>query len=302
MIITLLALAILEISLSFDNAVVNAKVLGKMPRLLQTLFLTLGWLIAVVAVRLYLPIYIVAWGTGLSASAVTDLALHDPNQYAGKLLAAHSTITAFGATFLFLVFSAFLFEDGKEKHWFPGLEPFCNLLSLFFGELLCLLAVSYFLLMFGVVSNAPLFPIVLAFGVFILLRLCGELMESNANRIHSAVLAFLYLEILDASFSLDGVVAAFSLSDNIYLIAAGLGLGAWAIRYLTVRLVRSNTLQELPYLEHGAHWAIGWLSTTMLLSNYIVVDNWIVALGTVAIIAVSVHSSLKERGVSMFNP
>ena len=85
----------------------------------------------------------------------------------------------------------------------------------------------------------------------------------------AAFFLFLYLELIDASFSFDGVVGAFAISQQIFVIAAGLGIGACYIRSLTVFLVRKGTLQEYIYLEHGAHWAIGALA--VLLADTILV-------------------------------
>ena len=82
----------------------------------------------------------------------------------------------------------------------------------------------------------------------------------------AGVFAFLYLEVLDASFSFDGVIGAFAISNDVLVIALGLGIGAFWIRSLTIYLVRAGTLSEYVYLEHGAHWAIGVLAVIMLAS------------------------------------
>jgi hypothetical protein len=82
----------------------------------------------------------------------------------------------------------------------------------------------------------------------------------------AAASLFCYLEVLDASFSLDGVIGAFAISQNIFVIAAGLGVGAMYIRSLTVFLVRRQTLGRYVFLEHGAMWAIGALSVILLVS------------------------------------
>ena len=82
----------------------------------------------------------------------------------------------------------------------------------------------------------------------------------------AAFFLFLYLEVLDASFSFDGVIGAFAITSNILIIAAGLGIGAMYVRSLTVYLVRKGTLSEYVYLEHGAHWAIGSLAVVLLLT------------------------------------
>jgi hypothetical protein len=107
---------------------------------------------------------------------------------------------------------------------------------------------------------------------------------------------FLYLEVLDASFSFDGVIGAFAISTDPIVIALGLGIGAMYIRSLTVFLVRKGTLHEYVYLEHGAHWAIGALAVCMLISIAQHVPEWITGgLGAGLIIAAFVSSVVRNR-------
>ena len=81
------------------------------------------------------------------------------------------------------------------------------------------------------------------------------------------LVAFLYLELIDASFSLDGVLGAFALSQDILIITIGLSIGAMFVRSLTIMLVEKKTLDQYIYLEHGAHWAIGALAIIMFIST-----------------------------------
>src|SRR3546814_895314 len=80
--------------------------------------------------------------------------------------------------------------------------------------------------------------------------------------------AFLYLEVLDASFSFDGVIGAFALSNNLFIIAIGLGIGAMFVRSMTIFLVRQGTLSEYRYLEHGAFYAIIALAAIMYINPF----------------------------------
>ncbi|HEY5667547.1 MAG TPA: DUF475 domain-containing protein, partial [Candidatus Saccharimonadales bacterium] len=109
---------------------------------------------------------------------------------------------------------------------------------------------------------------------------------------YAAFAAFLYLEILDASFSLDGVIGAFALTSSVVLIMAGLGAGAVWVRAMTIHLVRVNALAKYVFLEHGAHWAIGFLGGVMLLKLYHVeLPEWLVgSLGLVFIGAAIIGS------------
>lgn len=105
--------------------------------------------------------------------------------------------------------------------------------------------------------------------VYLVMDAIGNLFETDnlATKAGAAGLAsFLYLEILDASFSLDGVIGAFALTKDIVLIAAGLTIGAIFVRSLTVMMVKKGTLEAYRFLEHGAHYGIGALAVIMLLS------------------------------------
>ena len=86
--------------------------------------------------------------------------------------------------------------------------------------------------------------------------------------------AFLYLEVLDASFSFDGVIGAFALTNNILLIAIGLGVGAMYVRSMTIMLVERGTLAQFRYLEHGAFYSIFALSIVMFLQSLMLAAVW----------------------------
>jgi hypothetical protein len=112
---------------------------------------------------------------------------------------------------------------------------------------------------------------------------------------HPGFFLFLYLEVLDASFSFDGVVGAFAISQQIFVIAAGLGIGACYIRALTVFLVRKGTLQEYIYLEHGAHWAIGAIAVLLAISIKVDIPEVVTGLIGVGFIGAAYASSLVAR-------
>ena len=108
-----LILGVLEVSLSFDNAVVNASILKRMDERWQQYFLTWGILIAVFGMRLLFPILIVAVATGIGLLGVANMALHDPATYAAHLNESHVQIAAFGGMFLLMVFFSFIFDESK---------------------------------------------------------------------------------------------------------------------------------------------------------------------------------------------
>ncbi len=295
LIVTLLA--ILEISISFDNAVVNAAVLKTMTAKWQQIFLTWGILIAVFGMRLVFPIVIVAVAAGLSIPDVLDLAFNHQEAYALKLEESYPVIAAFGGVFLLMVFLNFFFDEDKDHHWLIIEKPLARVghIEGITAALACvaLLLVSQFVAAERhetevlVAGLAGLVCYLLSNGAAGALEETMEdeiemehEIEERARREHpedpnhaaAAALAavakggfasFLYLELLDASFSFDGVIGAFAISKDIIVIAIGLGLGALYIRTLTVYLVRQGTLSEYRYLEHGAHWAIGILAVLL---------------------------------------
>jgi hypothetical protein len=106
---------------------------------------------------------------------------------------------------------------------------------------------------------------------------------------------FMYLQILDASFSLDGVVGAFAITNEVLLIAIGLGIGALWVRTLTVYMVRRGTLGEYIYLEHGAYYTIAVLAISMFVSLFFDVPDVVTGLASVAIIGLAIAGSIKAR-------
>lgn len=319
-------LAVLEISLSFDNAVVNATILRRMSRTWQTLFLTLGIIIAVFGMRLLFPIVIVALTAHLGPSEVFRLALNDPSQYAARLGDAHPAIAAYGGIFLFMIFLDFLLDTDKDVHWIKPVERRLSLLGEV-GALSVVLSLVALLVVAETLAPAQKVAQVLTAGVaglatYLAVSGLGEFFESRGvgeeddetegadaadqgaargqagERLavgRAAFFLFLYLELIDASFSFDGVVGAFAISQDIFVIAAGLGIGAMYIRSLTVYLVRRGTLQEYIYLEHGAHWAIGALAVLLAVTIRYEVPEVVTGLIGVGFIALALLSSIRHR-------
>lgn len=288
-----LMLAILEISLSFDNAVVNASVLKGWNAFWKKIFLTVGILIAVFGMRLVFPIVIVAVTADLGLMEVVRLALNQPDVYADKLNAHHAEISAFGGMFLLLVFLKFMFGD-KEHLWFAWLERkflrFSSVDAISTFVALCVLMLSLTLVddsKQSVVLSAGVWGVLIYLAVSVL----SALLEGGGDHVNPAshdtddmdtkshgtgglspailkggMVGFIYLEILDASFSFDGVIGAFAITNDVIIIMLGLAIGAMFVRSMTIYLVDKGTLSEYVYLEHGAHYAIGALAVIMLLS------------------------------------
>ncbi|GLZ29155.1 hypothetical protein Lesp02_13450 [Lentzea sp. NBRC 105346] len=277
-------LGVLEFTLSFDNAVVNATVLRTMNAFWQKLFLTLGVVVAVVGMRLAFPLLVVGITAGLSPASAISLAMqrgdpHTEGSYGYLLHEAHPAIAAFGGVFLLMLFCDFVFER-REITWMGWLErPLARI-----GQLdqlsiaVTLIVVSVAAVEFASESKSTTVLIsgVLGLVTYVLVNALAARFdpERHSGRGTSAavmkvgkaaLMSFLYLEVLDASFSFDGVVGAFAITSDPIIIAIGLGLiGATFVRSLTVFLVRQRTLEEYIYLEHGAHWAIGALAVLLL--------------------------------------
>lgn len=263
-------LAILEVSLSFDNAVVNAVVLKKMTPVWRHRFITWGIAIAVFGMRIVFPLVIVAIITRVDPLSALVMAATDPDHYARVLTSAHISVSAFGGAFLAMVGFKHFCNHQKDVHWIPVIErPLTRLGRIKAVELgvvlLLLYLVSVWLLRheqfeFLIAGLLGLLTYVAVDGVSALLNvnsaLTGEVVQSGAA-------SFLYLEMLDASFSFDGVIGAFALSNNLFIIAIGLGIGAMFVRSLTIMLVEHETLASYRYLEHGAFYAIVALALMM---------------------------------------
>jgi hypothetical protein len=275
---TVLVLTLLETTLSADNAVVNSKVLITMSPFWQRLFMTVGIFIAVFVVRFALPIFIVMGTASLAFGDVLDLALHHPKEYEHELEKSAPIINAFGGSFLLMIALSYFIDYQKKVHWLGFLERYLGKLGKFDNLTVFIMLLASILVYFTVdpeYHTAVLIASICAMALHIGLQLLGAVMgghEKHASVKHkvglAAFAAFMYLEVLDASFSLDGVIGAFALTNSVILIMAGLGAGAVWVRAMTIHLVRSDALAKYKFLEHGAHWAIGFLGTVMFLHLY----------------------------------
>jgi hypothetical protein len=325
-------LSILEISLSFDNAVVNAGVLKKLNAFWQRIFLTIGILIAVFGMRLVFPVVIVAISAKIGPIEAVDLALADPNRYQQLVTDAHPAIAAFGGMFLLMIFLDFIFEE-REYKWLAWLErPLAKLgkvdmLSVCIALIVLLVSAMTFATEAHQHGGAHVdkSATVLLSGVgglityLIVAGLSAHFenkLEEEEEREHeleeeakkagreptmvglagkAAFFMFLYLEVLDASFSFDGVIGAFAITNDIFWMALGLGIGAMYVRSLTVYLVRQGTLDDYVYLEHGAHYAIGALAAILLVTIEHQISEVITGLVGVLLIAASFWSSVRRN-------
>ena len=305
-----LVLAILEISLSFDNAVVNAMKLEKMSPKWRHRFITWGILIAVFGMRFLFPLLVVAIFAKLNILTVLNMALNDVHEYAHYLELTHAPIVAFGGAFLLMLFMDYFTEKNKEVHWIKPIEDKLQKLSKIRGICTLITLVVLGLLMIKLPENIR--QSVFTSGIsgiitYLIIDGVAEWLEKRqeeraklcADTIKcSGLVGFLYLELIDASFSLDGVLGAFALSQDILIITIGLFIGAMFVRSLTIMLVEKKTLDQFLYLEHGAHWAIGTLAILMFVSTFHEVPEVITGLlGLLFIISSLVSSIMHNKKV-----
>ncbi|MFJ4736090.1 DUF475 domain-containing protein [Streptomyces sp. NPDC088770] len=325
-------LSILEISLSFDNAVVNAGILKKMNAFWQKIFLTVGVLVAVFGMRLVFPVVIVAISAKMGPVEAVDLALNNKDHYQQLVTDAHPAIAAFGGMFLLMIFLDFIFED-RDIKWLPWIERPLAKLGRIDMLSVCIALAVLLITAFTFATHAHQHAgahvdkaqTVLISGIagLITYMVVGGLsgyfedkLEEDEEREHeeeeeaarsgkkrsaialagkAAFFMFLYLEVLDASFSFDGVIGAFAITNDIVLMALGLGIGAMYVRSLTVYLVRQGTLDDYVYLEHGAHYAIGALAVILMVTIQYQINEVITGLVGVVLIACSFWSSVRRN-------
>lgn len=261
--ILVVALSALEISLSFDNAVVNARVLSRMSEHWQRRFLTWGMPVAVFGIRFVLPVFIVSAAAFISPWAVTVLAFADPAEYARLLFAADPVIHAFGGSFLLLVALKYFFNEEKSVHWLHAVERHLARWGAVQSVELFIAAAA--VVAVSAASHQPMAALaagLVGMLLFIAIEsISGSLIRGvGRGAAMGGAGLFVYLNVLDAAFSLDGVVGAFALTTQILVILVGLGIGAYFVRTFTVFLTRRGTIQTFIYLEHGAHWAIFFLA------------------------------------------
>jgi uncharacterized protein len=297
-------LSILEVSLSFDNAVVNATVLKDMDEIWRKRFLTWGMLIAVFGMRVFFPLVIVAVAASIGPIAALKLAATNPGEYERIITSAHVGISGFGGAFLAMVGLKFFFDADKEVDWIGGIERQLKRLS-------DVEAVEIGLVLLALYGVSTLLPpdeamTLIISGIFGILTFIGvealgsiltvpEAADPTMAVAKSGLASFLYLQVLDSSFSFDGVIGAFAISNNMFVIALGLAIGAMFVRSMTIMLVDKGTLAEYRYLEHGAFWAILALAAIMLLSARYEIPETITGLIGATLIGLSLWWSVRHN-------
>lgn len=301
----IMVLSVLEVSLSFDNAVVNASILKEMDEIWQHRFLLWGIAFAVFGMRIVFPVAIVAIAADLGPMDSVRLSLTSPAEYERIVSSANVGIAGFGGGFLVMVGLKFFFDADKEIHWIGIIERKLAAVSAVRAVEIGILLLA----LWGISnlldpSDALTFLIAGILGIvtFISVEAVNTALEVHDQRrrligaaVRSGLGGFLYLNVLDASFSFDGVIGAFALSNNMVVIALGLSIGAIFVRSMTIHLVRQGTLAQYAYLEHGAFWAIIVLGVIMLFGSVVHVPEVLTGLVGAILIGLSLWWSIRRR-------
>lgn len=301
-----LFLSILEVTLSFDNAVVNAMKLEKMTEKWQHRFVTWGILIAVFGMRFLFPVLVVSIFAGLSVAEVTNLAMNDVDKYAHYLHLCHAPLVTFGGAFLFMLFLSYFCHEEKDVHWIKPIEVPMQKLHMMKSTEVVVTGLLVFCVHYIVPQNQQLSVMIAGFsGILLYLIIDGvsrtleNIAEAKAAETGQVaklgLIGFIYLELIDASFSLDGVLGAFAISKDIIIITIGLAIGAMFVRSLTLYMVEMKTLKQYLYLEHGAHWAIGFLALIMFFSTTHEVPEVVTGLTGLIIVGWAFIDSIKHN-------
>lgn len=295
-------LGILETCISFDNAIVNVNVLKEMDSIRQKRFLTRWMIIAVFGMRVLFPIILVAIFAKINPLEALNLAIYNPVQYGHILQDSHLVIAWFGWAFLMMVGLKFFFNKEKNIHRVQKLEKGMTKLGQMEAIEAAVVLLILELVSYGIDPvHAHEFFVAGVRGVvlYILINGIEALFGHGTHGVNmvakTGLASFLYLEILDASFSLDGVIGAFALSNNLLVIACGLGIGAYFVRSFTVYMMKQWTLESYRYLEHGAFYAIIALACTMLFGSFVHLPEVVIWLIGAVCIWLSLYSSWKEN-------
>jgi hypothetical protein len=293
-------LAVLEVSLSFDNAAVNASILKDMDPVWQQRFLTWGIAIAVFGMRIVFPLVIVMVAAGLGPIEAMKLALNEPARYQAIVSDAHIGLMGFGGAFLGMVGLKYFFDSDKEVNWIDVIErPIAKVANIEAIAIGVVLAGTWAVSSVLAPADAHTFLIAAIAGLltYLAVEIVNHLLEpptpSTGDVAKAGFGAFLYLEVLDASFSFDGVIGAFALTNNLIVIAIGLGIGAMFVRSMTIFLVHKGTMSEYRYLEHGAFYAILALAVIMYLNTFAHISEVITGLIGAVLIGLAFWSSVR---------
>ncbi|MFZ2310543.1 MAG: DUF475 domain-containing protein [Patescibacteria group bacterium] len=285
-IVIVIGLCVFEIISSVDNAIVNAHVLKTMPEKYRKIFLFWGLLFAVFLVRGLLP-FIIVWlaNPSFGIMEVWSAAFSNSPAILESLDKSKPLLLLGGGIYLFLVFLAWMFLEEKKYAFLA--EGFLHRQGAWFYAIASIIttATVYFALKIN-----PALALAATIGVSAFFITDG--FKKNAEEQEKTLLTstsmsawskIMYLEVLDASFSLDGVIGAFAFTMSVPLIILGNGLGAFIVREMTIKGI--NFISKFAYLKNGAMYSIGILGGIMVLEAYgHEFPFWLAPLSTVSLL------------------
>ena len=297
--VVVLGLCVFEIVSSVDNAIINAHVLKTLPEKFRKFFLTWGLLLAVFAVRGVLP-FLIVWlaNPAFSFPQVINFVFHptaDINTYVEK---SQALLLLAGGVYLFFVFLGWLFLEEKKYAFLA--EEFVHKQSVWFY------ATASFFITIVVYYSIKVNPIlalsaVIGSTAFFITDGFKKNAEDKEKQLISGNMSawskILYLEVLDATFSIDGVIGAFAFTISVPLIFLGNGLGAYITREFTIK--GTNAITKFAYLKNGAMYSIGVLGGMMVLEAFgHDFPFWLAPLNMVALITIFWVLSMRELNLA----
>src|SRR3989344_3608793 len=296
-VLIILGLSLFEIIISIDNAIINAEVLSTMSKRARKWFLIWGMLVAVFLVRGALQ-WLIIWANNPSLGPVGAFTASFSNDPQVKEVIEESAPVLLIAGGMFLVFLFFHWLFLEPKHYGLIGEKFIHRQGVWFfavvSVLLCvivLLAININpLLAFGAAVGSSAFFIVHGFRQQAEQQEIKMLQKSNKM---TDVSKIMYLEVIDATFSIDGILGAFAFTFSIPLILIGNGIGALVVRQLTVSNIEN--VKKYKYLKNGAMYSIFALGIVMLADSFgMHIPQWVSPVVTFAIIGFFFWKSYKE--------
>jgi len=292
-ILIIVGLILFEVIISIDNAVINAEVLSTMSAKARRWFLIYGLFIAVFAVRGLLP-WLIVWATNPSLGPINALtATFSDNPEIKEIIERSSPFLLIGGgVFLIFLFFHWLFIETKnyglrgERFFHKHSVWFFAIVSIFLLVIVWYALEQHPFMAFGAVVGSTAFFIVHGFKQNAEMRekeLIGGSSMSDWSKI-------LYLEVIDATFSIDGVIGAFAFTMSVPLIIIGNGVGAFVVRELTIRNI--ETVKRLIYLKNGAMYSIFFLGVIMVLDSFGAhIPNWVSPVTTISIVGYFFYKS-----------
>jgi len=285
-IFTIIGLSLFETVSSVDNAIINAEVLSTMSKRARRWFLTWGIFIAVFIVRGLLPFVIVwSFNSSLSIGQVLSAAWSSDPLVQESIHKSAPILLVAGGVFLLFLFLHWLFLEDK-KLGLPRTEKFFMAKGVWFYAVVSVLlaVIAWFALQesnlmgFGAVVGSSLFFITHGF------KQNAELQEKKLlGSAQSDLSKLFFLEIIDTTFSIDGVLGAFAFTLSVPLILLGNGLGAVLVRELTMHNIEN--IKKYVYLKNGAMYSILILGIIMILHSFgFKVPEYVSPLSTIIII------------------